>query len=318
MTEQVAAGVVGVGSMGRNHARVYQELPTTELVGVADANAESAAEVADDYDTEAMGLDALFEAADVVSIAVPTRFHYETASKAIEAGVDLLVEKPFVERLEHGRILIERARSAGVTLQVGHIERFNPAVRTLADIVPDLDIIAVDAMRLGPPVDRDIEVSPVLDLMIHDIDVLCSIVDGEVANVSATQSNGDPYVTATVEFDNDVVGTLTASRITQRKIRRLDIVTTDRFVTVNYLDQSVEIFRGSAPEFIHEDSDVSYRHESVVERPLVEHTEPLKAEIGAFVGTIRNGAEPVVTPREGVEALRIAREIDRHAGGVEP
>lgn len=323
MIEQLQTGVIGVGSMGRNHARIYHELPSTDLVGVADAEIDRAREVAESYDTNAMRPDELIEAADAVSIAVPTSYHYQFARKAIENDVHVLVEKPFVDRPEHGQILIQRARDRGVTLQVGHIERFNPAIRALSDIVPDLDVIAIDAMRLGPPIDRDIEVSPVLDLMIHDIDILRSIVNGGVSGVSATRSNDDPYVTATVEFDDGVIGTLTASRVTQRKVRTLSITAREAEISVDYIDQSVEIHRESLPEYIEQDGDLRFRRQNIVERPTVQNGEPLKAELDAFVEAAVTGSEPIVTGEDGLEALRIAREItdaveiEREARSVE-
>ena len=309
MTDQVKAGVVGVGSMGRNHARVYHELPGVDLVGVADADAYQAREVARSYDTDPMDAETLYEKAEMVSIAVPTRFHYEFARQAIENEVHVLVEKPFVERPEHGRILTERAKDLGVTLQVGHIERFNPAIRALADFVGDLDVIALDAMRLGPPIDRDIEVSPVLDLMIHDIDILHSIVDADVTGVSATRSKNNPYVTATIEFENDVLGTLTASRVTQRKVRTLSVTAHEAQVSVDYIDQSVEIHRQSVPEYVEQDGDLRFRRQNIVERPTVKNGEPLKAELESFVESAVSGSEPVVTGEDGLDALRIARQI---------
>lgn len=314
MTEPLSTGVIGVGSMGRNHARVYRNLPSTELVGVADADTDLAREVADDFDTQTMAVEELLDAADAISIAVPTQFHYETARNAIEEGVHILVEKPFVERIEHGQILIERARDLGVTLQVGHIERFNPAVRALDDILPGLDIIALDAMRLGPPVDREIDVNPILDLMIHDIDIIRSIADTEVARVSATRSRDDPYVTASLGFENDIVGTLTASRVTQEKVRTLAITARECRVTLDFIDQSVEIHRRSIPEYVERGGDVRFRQQDVVERPTIQNGEPLKAELDSFADSVRSGEPPVVPGEDGLAALRLAKQLTEAAG----
>ncbi len=296
--------------MGRNHARVYRSLQSTDLVGVADADVDRAQEVAAAYGTSAMAPQALLEAADAVSIAVPTRYHYESARQAIEAGVHVLVEKPFVDRLENGQLLIEQARDRGVTLQVGHIERFNPAVQALVEFAPDLDIIAVDAMRLGPPVDRDIDVSPVFDLMIHDIDVVRSLVDRDVADICATAAESDPYVASIMDFDGGVVATLTASRVTQQKVRKLSITARDCRVTLDYIDQSVEIHRQSLPEWIERNGDVSFRHRNIVEHPTVENGEPLRAELESFVDAVRTGRTPQVTGEDGLEAVRIATQIE--------
>lgn len=312
----IDVGVIGVGSMGRHHARVYQELPSTELIGVADADPEAATSVASDYETTALSTEKLLDRVDAVSIAVPTEYHFETAMAAFRRGTHVLVEKPIVDSPEDGEALIDFARERDLVLQVGHIERFNPAIGALVDIVPDLDVLAVDARRLGPPPGREMGTSPVLDLMIHDIDVLLSLLDeeGEVRHASATAD--DQHVTATVGF-GDVLGTLTASRITQRKVRELTITARECQVHVDYISRSIQIHRHSLPEYIEENGDVRYRHENIVEHPTVENGEPLKKELAAFAEAIQTGSEPVVTGADGLEALKLATEIETVALGGE-
>ncbi|MDS0295244.1 Gfo/Idh/MocA family oxidoreductase [Halogeometricum luteum] len=310
-TPDTTVGVVGVGSMGQNHARVYRELPSATLVGVADADEKQAREVAEKHGVAAMSLDDLLDAVDAVSIAAPTQYHYDIAEKAIDRGVHLLVEKPFVDDIDRGWDLVERADDAGVTLQVGHIERFNPAVVTLRDIASSLDIIAIDAHRLGPPVDRDITHNVVYDLMIHDIDVLLSLAEGEITSLSASSALEDRYVTATAEFDSGLIGTLTASRVTQQKVRTLSINAEDCWVDIDYLTQSVEIHRRSVPEYIERNGDVRYRHESIVEHPNVVQGEPLRFELEAFVEAVETGETPVVSGEDGMRALEIATRIDQ-------
>ena len=312
-TETVRAGVIGVGAMGQNHARVYRELPETEFAGVFDADADRARETATEYGTEFLPMDELLTTVDVVSVAVPTEYHYETVRECIDADVHVLVEKPFVEEPENGRRLIEFADERGVTLQVGHIERFNPAIRKLADIAEDLDVIAVDARRLGPPVDREIEDSAVMDLMIHDIDIVTALVDDEVVNVDATGTEDVAYAAATFEFESGVVGQLTASRVTQEKERQLSLSAENCRVKVDFIDQTIEIHRQSAPEYVEENGDITYRHENVVERVSVEKGEPLKNELSAFVEAVTTDSEPVVTGEEGLRALRLTRLVDELA-----
>ena len=308
MTDLVDAGVIGVGSMGRNHARIYQELSAVNLVGVADADEDRASEVAESYDTEAMKVERLLDFADAVSIVVPTQYHYPIARGVIESGVDLLVEKPFVEDPERGRELVERAEDRDVTLQVGHIERFNPAIRTLEQIVPDLDVIAIDGMRLGPPLNRDIDTNPVLDLMIHDLDIVLSIVGDSPTSIDARHASGHPYSTAGLTFE-DTIATLTASRATQRKVRKLSITARECWISVDYIDQSIEIHRSSLPEYVEKDGNIRYRNQSVIERPMVENGEPLKHELRSFVEATQSDEEPVVTGEDGIAALRLARRI---------
>ncbi|WP_254820950.1 Gfo/Idh/MocA family protein [Haloglomus halophilum] len=306
----VRAGVIGVGTMGQNHARVYRELPEAELRGVFDADTERATQVAETYGTEFRSMDDLLDGVDVVSVAVPTEYHYETVRECIDAGVHVLVEKPFVAEPENGHRLVEFAEDRGVTLQVGHIERFNPATRKLMDIVEDLDVIAVDARRLGPPVDRDIDDSAVMDLMIHDIDIVTALVDEEVVTLDAIGNDDVDYAAANLQFDSGVVGQLTASRVTQEKERQLSLSAENCRVKVDYIDQTIEIHRQSAPEYVEEDGDVTYHHENVVERVSVEKREPLKNELSAFVEAATTDAEPVVTAEDGLRALRLSRLIE--------
>lgn len=318
MTETLSAGVIGVGAMGQHHARVYDELPDVDLVGVADADESQANGIAAKYGTRSWSQGDLLDRCDLVSIAVPTRYHYQTALDAIERGTHTLIEKPFVSDLSRGEELIDVARANDVRLQVGHIERFNPAVQSLLDIVPNLEIIAVDVRRLGPPVDRDTRDSVVLDLMIHDIDVLCTLIDGDVDGVSAMSARDRNHVTAQLQFDNGVVGNLTASRVAQEKVRELAITARDCRVNVDYEDQSVQIHRHSLPEYYEADGDLRYRHESITERPTIENGEPLKAELQAFVDAVREGGTPPITGEDALDVLRVARRVDERATAEMP
>lgn len=309
----VRVGVIGVGSMGQNHVRVFRELPETELVGIYDANGEQAESVADAFGVDVFALDDLLDSVDAVSIAVPTQYHYDTARECIDAGVSVLVEKPIVEDLENGRQLIEFADQRDVTLQIGHIERFNPAVMTLMELLDDLDIIAIEAKRLGPPLDREIADTAVMDLMIHDIDIMLSIFGEEAEDVHAAGTRGSDYATATIQTPSGRIGQLTASRVTQQKVRELTITAEECRVIVDYIDQSIEITRQSLPEYAKQDG-FRYRHENIVEQVLVERREPLKNELSAFAEAVRTGSEPVVTGEDGLRALSLAREIDALAG----
>jgi len=306
---RLAAGVVGVGSMGIHHARVFAELPDVELVGVADDDVDAARSAANQFDTVPTDLDHLLETADVVSIAVPTRYHYEVASEAIERGVDVLIEKPMVHAPDEGQKLIDLAAERSVTLQVGHVERFNPAIDVLEDVLADRDVVALAARRLGPPVDRELRDDVVLDLMIHDVDVATYLVDAPIVGVSAVGTANDDYVDAQLEFEDGTVCSLTASRVTQDRIRDLAVTARDCHVAVDYVDRSIEVHRHSDPRYRVEDGDLAYSHESVIERPAVDGDEPLKRELRSFVAAAREGHEPRVTGADGLRAVTIADEI---------
>ena len=315
--DRLAAGVIGVGSMGQHHARVYTELPDVDLVGVSDVDREAAESVAAEYGTRTIAQDDLLASADIVSVAVPTPYHYETAVHCIDNGVDLLIEKPFVEDLDQGRELAERARRGGVTLQVGHIERFNPATSVLTEIVSDLDIVAVDIDRLGPPVDRGGDDSVVMDLMVHDIDILLSLVDSEIDSLAAA-ARETGHTNVQFQFENGEIASLTASRLTQQKVRSLSVTAKSCRVNVDFISQTVEIHRHSTPEYIESNGDIRFRHESVVERPIVDNGEPLKAELAAFVTAAREGTEPVVTAEDGLRVLEVASDIEALTEQSEP
>ena len=306
----VCAGVIGVGAMGENHARVYSECRDVDLVGVTDLDADLAEAVARRYGTTPLQMDDLLAACDVVTVAVPTHAHYETVRACFDAGAHVLVEKPIAETVEQGRDLERRAAEAGLVLQVGHIERFNPAVETVAGVIEDLEVIAVEAERLGPPVDRTATDGVVSDLMIHDIDVVSALLGDQPSVLSATSTDDGQYATTTMSCD-EVIVSLTASRRTQKKVRRLTVTASECLVEVDYLQQSVLIHRNSYPEYVTDDGTNRHRHESVVERPRIENGEPLKREVEAFVEAVRDGSDPVVTAEDGIAALETVERIDR-------
>ncbi|MUW14925.1 gfo/Idh/MocA family oxidoreductase [Halorubrum sp. CBA1125] len=315
--EPLAVGVIGVGSMGAHHARVYAGLPAVDLVGVADTDWERAKEVAAKHGTRPLNRATLLQGVDAVSVVVPTQYHAPIVREALEADTHVLVEKPFVDDPATGRELIALADRNDLRLQVGHIERFNPAVRALTDVLPEMDVLAVDARRLGPPVDRENTDGVVEDLMIHDLDVLLSLFDAEVDEAFAAGIEGEPHVAATLQLDNGVLGTLTASRITHQKIRTLAVTGRECRVSVDYLTQSVKIHRHSLPGYVESNGDVRYRSESVVERPQVNNGEPLRAELESFVSAVNAGSVPEVTGHDGLRAIELVRWIREEVGGPE-
>jgi Predicted dehydrogenases and related proteins len=299
--------------MGQHHARIYNELPQAKLVGVFDADDERAEEIADKYETEAMGMHELLDAVSAVSIAVPTHLHFDIAQQCFGHGVAPLIEKPVAGTVKEGRDLQDSAEEFGVPAQIGHVERFNPAIQVLEGIIEDLNVLAVNAERLGPPPNRDISDSAVIDLMIHDIDIVLSLVDGKPKSVASAGIQENRYGTATIDFDSGPVATLTASRVTQRKVRKLEITAEECVVEVDYIDQTIEIHRQSMPSYIEENEGMRYRHESIIERPTVPSSEPLKSELESFLESVSTDTEPEVTLQDGIRALELAQEIEQKA-----
>jgi predicted dehydrogenase len=313
----VDVGVIGVGSMGQNHARIYGELRDAHLVGVADADTERASDIAEKVGTEAFTVDELLGRVDAVSIAVPTQFHAQVVEQCIDAGVHVLVEKPFVTSQERGVELLKRADDEEVLVQVGHIEQFNPAVMELARIVEDLSPIAIEARRLGPPTDdeRTIDENVVHDLMIHDIDIVRSIVPSQVTEVNAVSTAEDQHTTAQMKFADGTVANLTASRVTQRKTRDLSITAEDCYIELDYIEQALQIHRQSRPEYMEDAGNLRYRHEGIIERPMVESGEPLKFELESFVGSVDQNTLPRVSGHDGLRAVELADAIVDCTGG---
>lgn len=306
----VRVGVVGVGYLGQHHARVYSEIPGVELVGVVDVNRERAREVAHRYSTKPFfDYRDLFGKVDAVSIVVPTVLHRDIAVRFIEEGINILIEKPVTTTLEEAKELMEMAARKSVILQVGHIERFNSAVMELAKIVDNP--IFIECCRMGPYVSRNTDVGVVLDLMIHDIDIVMSIVKGSVVEVSAfgrsVFSRQEDIANAQLVFQSGCIANLTASRVTRKKIRRMEITQVDSFISIDYLEQELAVYKktSSLPKLL-------------IEKPVMQKGEPLRLELEHFVRCVRNGERPLVGLEEGKNALevalRILEEIKRNQG----
>ena len=315
-TERVRAGVVGTGHMGQYHVLVYAELWDVDLIGVADIDATRAGAVAQRYDT-AVFTDhrELIGRVDVASIAVPTEQHFHVASDLLEAGISVLVEKPITPTLEEARQLYAIARRTGAVLHVGHVERFNGAVQALREIV-DRPIL-VESRRLGPFVPRVQKDSVVIDLMIHDIDIVLALVNGRPVRVSAAGSSIHSEVAdvASVQiwFDTGTIATITASRATEEKIRTLAITQPDAYIVLDYTDQDVQIHRRAAQEYTLNRESIRYRQASFIEHLRVHKENPLKLEILHLISEhqrTRRGEAVPLTEAEDLRSLAMSLEID--------
>jgi len=306
MNDVIRVGVVGVGYLGRFHARIYNDMPGVELVGVADTNQETADRVASEYDTRAFYDPlALLDEVDVVSVVVPTSLHRQIAVPYLEKGVHMLLEKPVASTLEDAKVIVETARNHGATLQIGHLERFNAGIMALADDVNEPRFI--EAHRLGPFVERATDVDVVTDLMIHDIDIILSLVGEKLASISAT---GTPVLTnhvdianARLEFVNGAVANVTASRVSRKKFRRIRVFGRNSYRAINFVDQQLEVaYPGDIPE------GQNYP-EIVYESHSITPSQPLDAELAHFIDAVRQGNKPLVTGEDGMEALRVAMQV---------
>lgn len=306
MREKLRVGVIGVGYLGRFHARIYSDMTGVELVGVADTDRETADRVASEYATRAVyDPMALLDEVDVVSIVVPTSLHRQVAIPYLEKGIHMLLEKPVASTLEDAQVIVETARKSGAILQIGHLERFNAGIMALADHVNEPRFI--EAHRLGPFVERATDVDVVTDLMIHDIDIILSLVGDELTNISAT---GTPVLTdhvdianARLEFANGAVANVTASRVSNKKFRRIRVFGRNSYRAINFVDQQLEVaYRGEIPEG-------QQYPEIVYESHSITPSQPLDAELEHFIDVVRRSEEPLVTGEDGIQALRVAMQV---------
>ena len=317
MAQAIKVGVLGCGNMGRNHLRVLSSMSEFDLAGCFDPVSEAAEEQAKLYGIKAFATqEELFDNVELVHVVVPSYLHKEVAVAAAEVGCHVLVEKPIALTIDDAKAIIEACDTAGVKLCVGHVERFNPAIVALADILKGEDVLSVDFHRMSPYDKRVSDASVVQDLMIHDIDVLNWIADSDVVRVEShgidAYSGKLDYAQALISFDNGIAASLTASRITESKVRMAEINARDAYITVDYLNRSVTISRKTnfSLEVGHE---LQYRQDNIIEKVFVPMTEPLRAEFLHFAKAIREGA-PIQTSGEmGMKALELCVAIEESA-----
>ena len=302
--ELINVGVIGVGHLGQHHARIYSELPQTRLVGVADLDQTRRAEIGnrcgvpqfEDYRS-------LFGQVDAVSVAVPTLQHRDVVLDCLDAGVHVLVEKPLAVTPDEGRQMIDRSREKGLVLHVGHVERFNP----VRDLVQGLLSYPrfIECHRLAPFQPRGTDVDVVLDLMIHDVDLMLSFGLGLVNNVEAVGievlSSQVDFAHARVEFDMGCVVNLTASRVSTGRLRKMRLFQEDLYLSVDFLSRQGIVYRrakGTAAESFVQEESIQAGDE-----------EPLKRELQAFVQAIQSGTPGGVSGEEGLAALELVHTI---------
>jgi predicted dehydrogenase len=300
----VPVGVVGVGALGRQHARVWASLPGARLVGVHDRDPARAAAVAAEFGCDvALDPGSLLSEVRAVSVAVPTVDHHEVALRALERGCDVLVEKPMTATLAEADALVERAGRDGRVLQIGHIERFNPATEVLLDAVRTPRFIEVH--RLGSFSPRSLDVDVVLDLMIHDLDIVLALDGSEPAQIEAV---GVPVLTprvdianARIRFASGLIANLTASRVSLEKVRKFRVFAPRTYVSVDFTAREAQVFRlemdaAGAPRI------TSHKRGAPDE-------EPLRRQLAAFLQAVRDRSRPVVAGADGRRALALAHAV---------
>jgi predicted dehydrogenase len=296
MSARVRVGVVGLGQWGQHHVRIYHHLPDVELVGVVDTAPRETSVFSRRYQIPGhRDYRALFGGVDAVSLVVPTALHYEIAREFLHRGVHVLVEKPITTTVEQAAELVDLARRRGVVLLVGHVERFKPAVQALRDQVTEPLFVQVRRVR---PWDRRrvMDVGVVLDLMIHDLDIILTLLRASVARVSAigaaVHGEDDDLAVAHLTLGNGCLASFVASRISPVKAAELEITLPDGLVHLNYLTQQITVRRNGRQT-----------------RTVVKGEEPLRAELRHFVDCVHGDTPPLVPGEDGLRALEVAQRI---------
>lgn len=316
IVDKLKLGVIGVGRMGERHCRVYTSMPQTELVGISDLSEERGYTMQERYFTRYFkDFQTMLPLVDAVSIVTTTPGHYPIGMECLRQGKHLLIEKPIALNLTEAREMVALARRNGCLLMVGHIERYNPAFLELEhflDTLPSQETIALNVRRLSPFDNSLTDVDVISDLMIHDLDLTLKIMgrlpDAVEAFGRRVFTKSIDHAVANLYYHHGPVVSLTASRVTQQKVRSIELTTNDSFVQADLLHKSLSIHRRFVPHYSNQDSP-RYRQEGFIEQIFVPNAEPLQLELLDFVQSVQNKAQPKVSGEDGIVALGLALEI---------
>ena len=309
-------GVFGVGHLGKFHLNNWKEIEGVELVGFFDPGETNAAEVTEKYQlTRFDDVEKLMDACDVVDIVAPTTSHFDLCKAAITKGKHVFVEKPLANTMEEARELVKLAKEANIRFQVGHVERFNPAFLALDGYI--INPMFIEVHRLAQFNPRGTDVSVILDLMIHDIDIILSLVKSNVkfisANGVAVMSDTPDIANVRIEFDNGCVANLTSSRISMKKMRKMRLFQKDAYIGIDFLAKKTEIIKLNSPDdknvFTFDIETNNGKKTIAIANPLIEDGNAIKMELEAFAAAIRSNSNTVVTVLDGYRAMEVAHQI---------
>jgi predicted dehydrogenase len=324
VSNRLRVAVVGVGRMGRHHARIYSELDNAELVGVVDADLARAEEVASQFGCQAWDrVDLLLGQVQAVSVAVPTSSHRQIVEPLLRGGLAVLVEKPLADTVTNGRVLVEAARASGSLLQVGHTERFNPVVTAVERMEVEPKFIEAD--RISPFTFRSADVGVVLDMMIHDLDIVLHLVRDKPARVEAVGvsvlSRHEDIANARITFAGGCVANVTASRLALKTERKIRVFSEQAYLSLDYQRRSgiavkkdanldvLDLARKHQLDDLSQLQGLDFLKLVHVEPLQIDDVEPLRSELEAFLDSVDNGSPPVVSAEEGLAAMELADQI---------
>lgn len=309
---KVKVGVIGVGRMGKYHVGILSEFSEVELAAVVDIDSKARKVIEDNYSASGFeNYKDIYGKVDAAVVAVPTGLHFSITKDLLNAGIHVLLEKPCANNLDHARELFKIAQEKNLTLHVGHVERFNGAVQELHKIVKSP--IFVECKRMGPFTNRIKDDGVVLDIMIHDIDIILNLIKSKVIKThvlgASVFSDKDDLVNAQLEFENGCIANIIASRASQNQIRTLSVTQKDSFVVLDYTDQEIYVHKKSSSEHQLSKDSLRYKQESMVERIFVHKDNPLKLELKHFLDCSANGSPRKVAIDNELYSLEIALDI---------
>jgi predicted dehydrogenase len=309
-------GIFGVGHLGKFHISNWKEIEGVKIIGFFDPNNDNANEVINTHGLKRFSdEEKLIEACDVIDVITPTDLHYEVCMMAIRKGKHVFVEKPLAHTLQEGKDLVNMVREAGVKMQVGHVERFNPAYLALKEL--NLNPMFIEVHRLAQFNPRGTEVSVILDLMIHDIDIILSLVKSDVKSISASgvavMTDTPDIANVRIEFNNGCVANLTSSRISMKKMRKVRLFQKDAYIGIDLLEKKTEIIKLKQPEDVDAfsfDIDTPNGKKTIaIANPSIEPLNAIKLELESFVDAIVNNKPTVVSEIDGYLAMEVAHKI---------
>jgi predicted dehydrogenase len=309
-------GVLGVGHLGKFHLNNWKEIPGTTIAGFYDPDDATATTVAEKYQITRFGdMDSLMDSCDVIDVVSPTTSHFSCCEKAIKKGKHVFVEKPLANTMEEARQLVQLARESGIKFQVGHVERFNPAFLAVKDM--SLNPLFIEVHRLAQFDPRGTEVSVILDLMIHDIDIILSIVKSDVKAISASGvgviTETPDIANARIEFNNGCVANLTSSRISMKKMRKMRLFQKDAYIGIDFLNKKAEIIKlkntGDKDGFSFDLETPGGKKTIAITSPSVPEVNAIKRELEEFKNAIDHNTRTIVSEMDGLMAMDVAHQI---------
>ena len=309
-------GVIGVGHLGKFHLNNWQDIEGVKIIGFYDPSEQTSKEVAEKYGLKRFtDLDKFIDACDAVDVVAPTNHHFYLCEKAIRKGKHVFVEKPLANTIDEGRQLVNMAKEGNIKMQVGHVERFNPAFLAVKDL--GLKPMFIEVHRLAQFNPRGTEVSVILDLMIHDIDIILNIVQSDVKHIMASgvavMTDTPDIANVRIEFNNGCVANLTSSRISMRKMRKMRMFQKDSYIAIDFLDKKAEIIKLQQPEdkkaFTFEIETPNGKKTIGLTTPEIKDTNAIKLELEAFVDSIIKDKPTVVSEIDGFLAMEVAHQI---------